>query len=162
MALDRKARLKAMLAKTGGFDASGIAEALGDDVARIEAVIQSLTAYRDDLVDDGMKNLRWTMSGWPSLDRIDAGRRIDTAVSWEFRDRFRPRTFRLRYDLESAEFSAECEARLDGGGWVAVPVTDAQLDDLVAMVPLEQRNRAIDLHEEFRRVTSGMPAPAMR
>lgn len=123
---------------------AGLVDDLGRDLGRIEKLIDALTQYKADVFENGIANLRITYREVPIVTGTD---RDTPIVRWKFEDRFRPRSFELQFNLETTEFSATGEEKIDPSPArpTTIEVTSTMLAQLQDRVPRNEIDKVQDL-----------------
>jgi hypothetical protein len=81
-----------------------------------------------------------------------------TLAAWNFRDQFRPRSFRLVFHTDGT-YSATGDERLEPqpAPPVKIKITDDMMTQLITRVPAEDRTRADDLLVRWQEINSEKP-----
>lgn len=137
---DSREILKKKLTASFGDPMPAVIKAIDTDITRVDRLIELLEQFRNDLFYLGVKNLARGEVCIPDHKGDDD----DYAVAfWDFNDKFRHRSYRLKYDFNEKAFSAwgvqmhetipVCVA--------SVPVTEEMLADLRSMLKREHQSR---------------------
>lgn len=130
---DSREILKKKLAAAFGDAMPSVIKAIDTDINKVDRMIELLEQFRNDLFFVGVKNLARGEVCIPTHNGNDE----DYAVAfWDFNDKFRHRSYRLKYDFSEKAYSAwgvqlhetipVCIA--------SVPVTEEMMADLRSML----------------------------
>jgi hypothetical protein len=129
--------LKKKLTESFGDGMPDVVKVIEDDIRKVDRLIELLEQFRNDLFYIGIKNLHRGQECVPNHE----GNGDDYHIAfWDFEDRFRKRSYRLKYDFTDSRYSAwgvqmhETIPVPTGG----VPVTEEMLADLRSKLKPEQ------------------------
>ena len=140
LAQDARDILKKKLTASFGDAMPAVVKAIDTDINKVDRLIELLEQFRNDLFYVGLKNLSRGEVCIPD----HKGEEDDYPIAfWDFNDKFRHRTYRLKYDFNNGSYSAwgvqmhETIPVCIG----SVPVTEEMLADLCSMVKAEHKAR---------------------
>ncbi|TLX17207.1 hypothetical protein [Rhizobium sp. MHM7A] len=147
--------LQCKLAAVTDLDLSSLLDEIDGDLTKVEGLVDVLNQYRADLFGAGIDNLQIVCRSAPIIKNTIKDHPL---IDWELSDRFRPRSYKLTYNLETDTYSAVGAYRENGSSAATIPITAEMLDqlrtrlsqsDLELVEELKSAWAARDIEEEY-------------